>query len=161
MNKLFSLFLIVFLGCKTNPIALEPPNLTREEFLAVPETLLVDSYELTLSTYIWRDFMPMAPPDGRPLIAIAYVTAIDTDSLETTLDADAIWLLFGNEIWKSWITDETSPTGEEQQNRIVRVAREGPKWGPDVFVEAVIRVIDSGGNPHLLRASNQYINETQ
>ncbi len=41
------------------------------------------------------------------------------------------------------------------------VARNGPKWGPDIKVDVVVRIVDRAGNEYLLKASNQKIERTE
>jgi hypothetical protein len=38
-----------------------------------------------------------------------------------------------------------------------RTEDDGPKWGPDIYVDVVVQIIDEEGNAYLLRASDQEI----
>jgi hypothetical protein len=113
---------------------------------------------MVLSTTLWRDFMPISPPDGKPLIAVAYITATDTARFPSTVSADAIWIINGQQVWASWLALEPFPP--VQPNRIERVARNGPKWGPNIYVDVVVRLLDGQGNTALVRAPHQWISRT-
>ena len=46
------------------------PDIPVEQLLGYPDTIYIEGRQVYLSTYMWRDFMPISPPDGKPLIAI-------------------------------------------------------------------------------------------
>jgi hypothetical protein len=65
-----------------------------------------------------------------------------------------VWVVFNDAVWSAAAQDErfgtdTSPFYEA-------VARDGPKWGPGVTVDVVVRVSD-GARSWLLRAADQPI----
>jgi hypothetical protein len=150
----------VLLSCADIGEVLPPaaPDIPIHELLAAEDTITVDGKSLTLSTYMWRDFMPISPPDGKPLIGIAYIDGIDTASLPSTIRADAIWIVYDGQVWRSLFNDETS--NPAKPNRLERVFRNGPKWGPGVYLDVIVRLLDGAGGAHLLRASHQYISRT-
>jgi hypothetical protein len=137
-----------------------PPEIPIEQLLAAPDTLVIDSSAIILNTYMYRDFMPISPPDGKPLIAIVDIAKPDSSNLPAGLSADAIWIINGQQIWKSWFSNEQPPADWIRPNLLKRVARKGPKWGPDIYVDTVVRVIGPNGEKYLLRAQHQYIGRT-
>lgn len=156
---ILSLMLFIVIGCSDFGVTV-PPDIPINQLLASPDTITVEGRKLYLSTYMWRDFQPISPPNGKPLIAIIYVTATDTAKLPNSISADAVWIVFNNQVWKSWFTNEQIASSELRPNRIVKIAREGPKWGPHVNVDVIVRVLDGRGNIHLLRAPDQRIGRT-
>ena len=42
-------------------------ELSVDQLLRAPEAVVVEGTLLKLRTYIYRDFMPMSPPDGQPM----------------------------------------------------------------------------------------------
>lgn len=162
MRKLILLAVSVFLfGCSQNPIqnpVSTPPEISIDQLLSSPDTISVDSIHLYLATYMWRSFQPICPPDGTPLIAICYVTKTDSTQLPGGISADAVYIVYNNRVWKSWFTNESIPSFELKPNRIVKYVREGPKWGPQINVDVIVRVTDDRGHYQLLRASDQWIN---
>jgi hypothetical protein len=156
---LFLLFFGAALGCADLGDEI-PPEIPVDRLLAAPDTVVVEGRRLCLTTYMWRDFMPISPPGGKPLITIAYVTATDTPQLSPSITADAIWIVHDSLAWKGWFASESTPPGESRPNRLVKVCRDGPTWGPHIFVDVIVRVLDGRGNTQMLRAAHQWIDRT-
>ncbi len=125
---------------------------------SAPELVEIASRDYTLETYLWRDFMPVSPPDGKPLIAKARVTAVDLEPFPVGLDADKLYVIYGDDVWVTEFSDELPPPNVAD-HQLHRIARDGPKWGPDVAVDVVVSLV-GGGGPWLLRASDQIILRT-
>jgi hypothetical protein len=153
---LLIVLLLEWLGCSDNGVSV-PPDFSISELLTAPDTITVEGRRLTLSTYMWRDFMPISPPDGKSLIAILYMTAADTAQLPSSISADVVWIVHNQEVWKSWLAEDPS---QQPRNRIAKMARDGPKWGPGIYVPVIVRVISTRGGTFLLRADNQYVGRT-
>jgi hypothetical protein len=153
---------LVAVGCADlgEPVTPLPPEISVVELLAVPDSIVVAGRTLKLSTYLWRDFMPMSPPAGRPLQGAFYVSASDTARLPADLSADAVWLVYGNEIWRDWLDTPTVPPGDVKPSQIYCTVGHGPYWGPQVAVDAIVRVTSGSSGSHLLRAPNQTIHRT-
>ena len=153
---MFIVLLLGWFGCSDNGVSV-PPEISISELLAAPDTITVEGRKLTLSTYMWRDFMPASPPDGHPLLAILYITAADTAQLQSSISADAVWIVHNQEVWKSWLANDPS---QQPRNRIAKMARDGPKWGPGIYVPVIVRVVNGQGKTYLLRADDQFIGRT-
>ena len=134
------------------------PGMSLEDLLNAPLLVTAGNREYRLETYLWRDFMPVSPPDGKPLIAIVRIVATDSMAVPETLESDRIYIIYGDEMWESELSASGDPGGGEDF-KLERIARDGPKWGPDVAVEVVVRIFI---NEHLyyLRASQQWIHRT-
>ncbi len=132
-----------------------------ETLLSAPEQIQIGSRLYRLETYLWRDFMPSCPPDGQPMIASIRVTAIDQLPFPGTVDADNLWIINGQEVWETEFSDEEIPQDSNRRHQLVKIARDGPKWGPGIYVDVVVKVKDHANfRTYLLRASNQYIGAT-
>ena len=159
MNKFLATFItLLIIGCSDDGISV-PPDIAIQKLLAAPDSVIVENRKLFLSTYMWRDFQPVSPENGKPLVAIVYVTAVDSMQLSPNISADGIWVIYNNQVWKSWLSSESTPPGTKS-NCLVKFAREGPKWGPNVFVDVIVRVTNGNGGSQLLRSSRQYIDRT-
>lgn len=127
------------------------------EFATVPTTVQVDGYQLTLEAHLWRDFQPVAPPDGWPLVAVLRVKTADGRPFPASVTADRVSVVYGDQVW-------TAPARQEhpgwRPDLLEVVARDGPKWGPHVKVDVVVRLRGSGGQEYLLRAPDQLIGRT-
>lgn len=147
------------IGCSQNPVS-APPSIPISQLLASPDTIIVDGRQLYLATYLNRDFMPISPPDGKPLVVNCYVSSTDTLDVNELISTDAIWVVYLGQVWRSWLTTPTAPINPYWAKSVAGIARDGPKWGPHVNVDVVVRVIDSKGKTQLLRASDQWIGRT-
>jgi len=133
-----------------------------------PTEIVLNGKSLSLSTYVWRDFMPstFSGSDGSPLMVTLKVATSDKQAFPTGVRMDRAWVIFGEQIWEAsdfrsqmkgsshdkdgWINCSNSPVCEA-------TIREGPKWGPGVLVDVVVRLIDKEGEHHLIQAPKQYI----
>jgi hypothetical protein len=153
------LLIITFLLIQcSNPVS-GPLYIPIETLLAAPDTLYVENQSIVLKTYLWRDFQPISPPDGKPLIALVYIETPDSSSLPASLNPNSIYIVYNNQVWKSFFSTEERPPDELKAFRVTKIARDGPKWGPNVYVDVIVRIM-VGENVYLLRASEQYINRT-
>ncbi len=126
--------------------------------LSSPDKIEINNREFTLETYLWRDFMPFSPPNGKPLIALIRVTATDLLEFPSSVDANRLWVIYNDkEVWETDFSSEDVPNLKHQ---LAKIAREGPKWGPGIQVDVVVRIIDGENSIYLLKASNQSIYRT-
>lgn len=158
--KTFLLLLIIlrFDGCNDGLFPIKPieriPHLQEIE-----DTITIKGRRLFLSTYLQRDFMPICPPDGFPLVALIYLTAIDNARLTGLISPDNVWIINNDSIWKSALR-ELGAQGGIKPNQIARIAYNGPKWRPNIFVNVFISIHDKRGKIYYVRAMNQLIHRT-
>jgi hypothetical protein len=158
--RLLSIILICALSaCQDMGIEV-PPDLPLQALLGVPDTVIVQGRTLTLSTSLWRDLMPRTDDHGSPLTAVVYVETADSSSFPPSVSADAVWIVRGDEVWKSFLAEEDPPPGELRPNRLWKIARNGPTWPVDHPVEVIVRLLVANDSSRFLRASQQCINAT-
>ncbi|MCL5029626.1 MAG: hypothetical protein M1480_11505 [Bacteroidetes bacterium] len=159
VTKYIVLISIVFLLVQcSNPVS-SPPFVPIEKLLSAPDTISIEGKNIYLSTFMWRDFMPISPPDGKSLIVIAKIETVDSSKISSSIIADAIYIVNDNQVWKSYLRDESPGSDLIKPYRIVKIARDGPKWGPRIYVDVVVR-LRVNLNIYLLKASKQYIGAT-
>ncbi|MBE3072631.1 MAG: hypothetical protein IMZ67_06615 [Acidobacteria bacterium] len=123
-----------------------------------PDSVRLAGKTLTLKASLWRDFMPIAPIDGRPLVAVLTATTVDQSPFPAGVTADKAWVFHAGLTWETVVDQEQQPGPGTPSLEVV--ARDGPKWGPNVQVDVVIRLWDSRGNQYLLQAKRQTIKAT-
>jgi hypothetical protein len=153
---IFASATLVALGGCTDLGDREPGAVPAEELLHAPDTVSFDGKVLYLATALWRDFQPVAPPSGRPLIAVLRSTTADISHIPASVSADAAWIVYSNRVWAANLMDDRPGAPYE----LLKSARDGPLWGPNVFVDVVVRVSGSAGTSLLLRAPHQLIART-
>lgn len=126
----------------------------------IPDTLSIGNKSLILKTEMWRDFQPISPANGKPLIAIFRIITTDSTDLPEGIQADAAWIICNDEIWDTYFTEEEAPEYEVQPYQLYKIARNGPKFGPNIYVTVVVRIIDNMDISYFLKAENQYIYRT-
>ena len=144
-------------------------NISRDELLSAPESIVIEGRELFLKTELWRDFMPVVYPEGQQpavpgslLAAIIIVTATDSSKLPSAIATDELWIINGNEIWNTSIRDISYSDGPLLKPfTIVKMIGNGPKWKPLVQVDVIVSIHDNRGRVKLLRAENQWIGQTE
>jgi hypothetical protein len=114
-----------------------------------------DDPTLHLSAVLWRDFMPISPPGGKPLMAALTLESVE-GALPAGLHVSAMTFLSGQERWSAekW---EVKRAGE---NGMRIVVREGPKWDVGAEVEVILQLKDAQGAIHTVRTPPQPIGRT-
>jgi hypothetical protein len=135
------------------PTAPSPTDLA-----AAPTRVVFAGTSLVLDAELWRDFMPVTPPDGRPLIAVLRVRTEDGSRVPAAVGADTVWLLSGGDTWSTTPREEQSRDDTAPAYELV--ARDGPKWAPGTAVDVVVRLHDRAGRQALLRVANSPIKAT-
>jgi hypothetical protein len=150
-------------GCGSHPIA---PRVSWVDLMgpavlaavrAAPETIQAGGVDLRLTTFLWRDFMPMSPPDGGPLLLNLGIVTADSSAFPASLRADVAWILNGKAVWATAVTEQPRAPGDFA----LRVyAGGGPNWGPGLDVDVVVRLRDAGGGSWYVAARRQLIRRT-
>ena len=130
------------------------PKLVQLPDGAQPE-IMVAGARLVLETELWRDFMPIAPPDGRPLAATLGVRSVNGMPLPPGLAMTSATVYYKGETWQA--VPEVIPT--DDPTRLLARIDGGPKWGPGVAVDVVV-ALQLGGERMLLGAADQPIGRT-
>jgi len=147
---------VTFIACDSGNGSHQTP--TAAELSSIPQRIVVAGESLMLETYIWRDFMPISPPDGRAMIAAVSVKTLSADKFPAGIYSDSLWLFKNGDTWATTFSNEDRP-GDPYV--LSKVARDGPLWKPGIAVDAVVRLKDSHGNTWLLKAVNQTIHRTE
>lgn len=136
-----------------NPILHPVPNYTLEELRAAPEQeVKFGGIVFAVDAELWRDFMPVSPPDGGPLVAYVEATAVGESAFPGEVTAVYLWVIKDAEVWG--VKMGYDPTIPRPAGTRVYVAREGPKWGPGIAVEVVVGFRTTSGGVHLVRLSS-------
>ena len=150
---MLSLALVVVAGCGT---ACRCCRSETASVAAAPERARIDGREYTLAASAWRDFQPVAPPDGQPLIVVVKVSPSDMMPLSVDLAIDHVWVLNGD---KQWSAAADQPTHAPVGSRLEQSVRDGPKWGPGIKVDVVVR-LRRGKQTWLVRQAGVTIKRT-
>ena len=141
-------------ACDGSPFTVVPVD---SELRRAPLELTVGDVTVRLEASLWRDFQPVSPSDGKPLAVVLRIKTVDGTAIPLELHADFAWVLNGNQAWASAVGEERR--GPDSSFFEV-VARDGPKWGPGIEVDVVVRLRDASGRVVLLQARRQLIHRS-
>ena len=155
--------LVVLLGCEKAEIE-NKSNIRKDAELlgelknSSVDTLKIGSNHLILDAFLWRDFMPESPAGGSPLLSVNRLIDIDFTGIPGNIDLVKQYVVYNDSIWISDYENETLPSTDYKKEKI---SRNGPKWGPKVFVNVISKIHDSDLNKdYYLKAENIYIVRT-
>ena len=137
------------------------PSVPLQELLEAPLQIEIDGRQYTLETYLWRDFMPPSEPNGSPLAAVVYITAVDGLPFPAEVDSNRLWVVYGEKIWETEFSGESRPRDPGHPHQLAKYASGGPKWDTGIQVEVIVRVRTLSGKTLLLRATKQAIYRTE
>ena len=122
------------------------------------DTLKLDSKKYILEAYLWRDFMPISPPNGRALVAINWLIDLDSTDISTNLDLVEQYVIYNDSVW---IVPYENGTHTQHLYKLEKISINGPKWGPKIYVDVISKIHNS--NTHInyyLRLEDVYIGRT-
>ena len=122
------------------------------------QSITIDEKTFELHAYLWRDFQPISPPDGKELLSINWLVDTDSVNVPNHIALSEQFVIHGDSIWTANYTDEKRQSPPYVQER---VSRNGPKWGPDLEVTVIAKVTDlSTGAGYYLRRDHVTIGRT-
>ena len=125
-----------------------------DELLSAPEKIEIDGREYILETGLYRDFFPPMPPSG--LGGSIYIIALDSLQFPSSLDASHLWVIKDDDVWDTYLIERVIP-GDQIYKMKKRIRDEGPDWGPHIYVDVVVEIVNDENGSYLLRADSQWI----
>jgi hypothetical protein len=136
-------------GCRSG----RPATLSTAQLREVPLQVTFGGQTLVLESYLWRDFMPVAPKEGRPLAAVLRLRARG-EPVSRAVEVDSAWVIWGDRVWATAPKADAQSGGDREL-----LARGGPRWPPGTEVEVVVRLRERNAYA-FLRAPRQRIRRT-
>src|SRR5690349_3885232 len=159
MNVILSLLLVSMLAAFAPK---QDASVSIKDLRNAPTMITIDNRALSLSAYLWRDFAPgTVGVDGTGLMVAFKVASADKQPLPSGIRLERAWVLFREEVWE--VSDLRGGTAAQSQNKDTWIkcsnspvceitVRGGPKWGPGVYVDVVVRLTDKEGKEYFLQA---------
>ncbi len=134
------------------------PDFIRELKDRAVDRVMVDGTYYILEAYLWRDFMPVCPPDGQPLIAVNYLLNLDSVAVPERFDLIRQYVIMEDSVW---IAEYSGTAYSPAVYKTARKSTNGPKWGPLITVDVIARMRDSETQTdHLLKCDSVLIVRT-
>jgi len=103
-NLLFALILTSLISsCEKENV--QRPNIKVDPYLVLElygkatDTIMIDSHNYFLETYLWRDFQPISPPNGKPLISINWLVRADSNAIPDNIKMKLQYVVYGDSVW--------------------------------------------------------------
>jgi len=123
------------------------------------KTLIIGENTFVLKAYLWRDFMPSPDLDRDAMISINRLTDINSVKIPDNIRMIQQYVIYGNSIWIANYEKEERPS--QPAYIIEEISRNGPKWGPKIYVDVVSKVYDTNTNKiYYIKCKNAYIDRT-
>ncbi|MCL2327164.1 MAG: hypothetical protein FWC39_01485 [Bacteroidetes bacterium] len=124
------------------------------------DTLRIGSNSLVLEAYLWRDFMPSSPPNGRPMLSINKIICTDMIKIPDNISMIKQYVFYDDEIWvANYENEELTPNTAEYE--MERISINGPKWGPQIYVDVISQIHDAETNKdYYIEQKNVYVGRT-
>ena len=124
------------------------------------DTLIIGSNSFVLDAFLWRDFMPISPKDGKPMIAINWLISTGSVKIPDNISMVKQYVIYKNEIWEADYENE-DPAPSLPEYKMERISRNGPKWGPNIYVDVISKIHNSKTNKdYYIERKNVYVART-
>ena len=115
-----------------------------DQIAAFPDSIAIDGPVMYISASANRDFMPIAPSDGRPLSAGVQLLGLTNGPIEWTPKDPVLYVILGD---RMWISSARSQQAWYAASLLWEFsASDGPKWGPGAVVDIVLEFGVAPGN---------------
>ncbi len=138
----FSLILICICACKKDKSegSITTDAAFADELRNSPDTLNLAGNQLTLSTYLWRNYMPSNDENASNLHCIASLNDLGQQTINGSIILKRNYVIFGDQIWSA----EYSGSQLTESWEIEGSVSNGPKWGHGNLVDCVCEFEVSG-----------------
>ncbi len=130
-------------------------EITTESLLSAPETIIVAGNQIKLETNVYLNLKPNVEPN--PMIVKVYIETVDSSDIPSMISVESIYVVKEDSVvWKHSFSSDEKVVSDLRPFRIIKIARNGPHWGPFITVDVIVK-IKINKNTILLRASDQNI----
>ncbi|MBK9292222.1 MAG: hypothetical protein IPM52_11435 [Bacteroidetes bacterium] len=160
--KNFVLYLLLIVGLAScqkhdNELSVSTDARLAASLRKSSQSLNISGNKLMLSTYLWRDFMPMIEGSGEGSRLLGVIRLADTveAALPQQIRLVRLYVIKGNEVWQTGFSESSM----SNSFTIEGVVRNGPFWGPNIEVDVVLE-FEISGRMHRIMAKKQTIHRT-
>ena len=134
--------LLTVVGCKKDKIdgSVQTNVAFVDSLLLSPVGIVLNNDSLLMNASLNRDFMPIQNANGSGLGCYIQMYFKDSLPLPSEVTLRKIYVINGNQIW----TSSHITTDLTMLNVLGGDVSNGPKWGPDIFVDVVCEFAING-----------------
>ncbi len=159
--QLFIILIALLTACKKPVSTFEDEALLNKLYSTSVDTLIVQTQNFILETYLSRDFLPGIGIGKKspPLIADIYLVNIDNIAIPSYLDIKKLYVIQDQLIWESTPIEGVQPYVPDF--KLNKLSKDGPNWDTGIHVDAIIMIVNSlTKEEYYLIARNQNIIRT-
>ena len=116
MKKYIILFTTSIILISCNKEAINESNIRMDKELILKlnsksnDTLVIESNKFVLDAYLWRDFMPISPSDGKPMISINWLRDVDSTEIADNIGLVEQYVVYNDWVWIAAYENESGST---------------------------------------------------
>ena len=163
MNSIAGIFIIIIVlslfGCDKNGTEIDDEQILQIRSEAI-DTLIIGANSFVLEAYLWRDFMPVSPKNGRPMVSINWLISTDSVDIPDNIKMVKQYVFYDELIWEvNYVNEVSAPSLPKY--KMERISRNGPKWGPKIYVDVISQIYDSNTNKnYYIERKEVYVERT-
>lgn len=156
----FSVAVFFLTSCK-KPDIVKDSELITYLYNNSNDTLIIQDNRYILETSLYRDFFPEGRiPRETPLIADIYLVNLDSLPVFEQIEIIKLYIINNSQVYISSPEEGVQPGVPDF--KLNKISRDGPEWGPDIYVDVFIEINIKLTNTHyLLAAKDQYIEKLE
>jgi hypothetical protein len=163
MNSMARIFIIIIVlslfGCDKNGTEIDDKQILQIRREAV-DTLIIGSNSFVIEAYLWRDFMPVSPENGQPMISINWLISTGLVDIPDNIKMVKQYVFYDELIWEANYENE-EPAPSLPKHKMERISRNGPKWGPNIYVDVISQIYDFNTNKsYYIEQKEVYVGRT-
>jgi len=157
------LFILIFAMCScehTEPEVPTPPDDHPYKPVSnVSKTQPIGIYNFRLEAYLARNFMPIIPSGGAPLVAVINLVETGQKDIKGKFELQTFKIAASERTWQPTFLADTIPGNEYE---IKKVSHDGPQLAPGRFVDVIGEFKSSEtGKIYEILASRQEIRRSE
>ncbi len=104
----------------------------------ITDRVEIGGRKFVLEAYAWRDFMPITPPEGKPMMVTVRLVAADSLAFPMGIRLDSLRLVSQKSVWET----KLSPRDDViRGNTFEQTVRNAPQWEVGDSLTASVRLI--------------------
>ena len=132
------LFILIFAICSCEhtekEVSMSSDDHPYQPVSNVPQTQTIGTYNFRLEAHLARNFMPIIPSSGAPLVAVISLVETEQKNIKGKFELQTFKIAAFERTWEpSFLTD----TSFSNPYEIRRVSHDGPQLKPGRFVDVI------------------------
>jgi hypothetical protein len=121
------------------------------------DTVIINENRFVLDVSLIREFSPICPPNGQPMMSNVILREIDSVAIPKNIDLVKQYVILKDSIWFSNLS-KVNKFNEKVEYQLWKHSNMGPKWGPNILADVIVAICDSiTKKEYLIRKNNVFV----